>query len=291
MANIIGIQYRTNSKIYYFDPLDYTIAAGQTVIVETVHGAESGTCVIPNRTVSDENLAHPLKPILRPATKQDMEIIRANKKREENAMRICREKIRALGLEMSLVDAEFTLDGSKITMYYTCPSRVDFRELVRYLVSAIHARVEMRQIGVRDEARMLGGLGICGRPFCCRTFLQDFQPVTIKMAKEQGLSLNSEKISGSCGRLMCCLKFEQDAYEFLLKQTPRNGSIVDTPQGKGRVTESNLLTGMLKVQLDGRGDAAPVLIHRKDARVIRDKKDAHPAGPEKTDPAPAVPTE
>ena len=285
MAKIIGIQYKENGKVYYFDPGEHELQKGDMVIVETVHGLESGTCVIPNREIPDKNVVRPLKPIIRPATEKDVETIAQNRKKEAHAMQVCREKIRALGLDMSLVEAQYSLDGSKVTMYYTCPNRVDFRELVKSLAYTLRARVELRQIGVRDEARMLGGLGICGRAFCCKTFLQDFQPVTIKMAKEQGMSLNSEKISGSCGRLMCCLKYEQDAYEELIHQTPKNGSIVDTPHGRGRVQDSNLLTGMLKVQLDQRQDAAPMLMHRSEVQAVRVKKETEPQGEKRPDEA------
>ena len=194
------------------------------------------------------------------------------KEKEKDAFKICEQKIEAHGRQMSLVDVEYTFDRSKLLFYFTADGRVDFRELVKDLASAFKTRIELRQIGVRDESRMVGGFGICGRPFCCNTFLTDFQPVSIKMAKEQGLSLNPTKISGTCGRLMCCLKYEQDTYEHLLRVTPKVGAIVDTPDGKGKVVENNLITGMLKVCLDRRPDAAPLVIHRHSVKLL---KDAH----------------
>ena len=206
------------------------------------------------------------------AKKEDIDKVKENKKKEKEAFEICEKKILKHGLDMKLVDIEYTFDNSKILFYFTADGRVDFRELVKDLASVFHIRIELRQIGVRDESKMLGGIGICGRPFCCSSFLGDFQPVTVKMAKEQGLSLNPTKISGTCGRLMCCLKYEQNAYDHLLRITPKTGAIVETPEGRGKVVDVNLLRGIVKVQLDKKADAAPAAYDRRDVKVIRDKK-------------------
>ena len=270
MAEVIGIKFKETGKVYYFDPAGYTLQKGQHVIAETVRGAKCGVCAIANTKVPDEDVVKPLKSILRPANEADMRTLAENDEKERRAFEICKEKIAHYGLAMSLVDVEYTFDGSKILFFYTAPERVDFRELVKSLAAVFRVRIELRQIGVRDEARMLGGLGPCGRPFCCKEFLHDFQPVSIKMAKEQGLSLNTMKISGTCGRLMCCLKFEQASYEYLLKHTPKVGAIVETADGRGEVVDNNLLTGMLKVRLDRRPDAAPAMVHRRDVKLIRD---------------------
>ena len=224
-----------------------------------------------NHEVDDSELVNPLKPVLRKATEQDLEIVDKNCEKEKEAYKICLQKINKHKLEMKLVDVEYTFDGNKILFYFTADGRVDFRELVKDLASVFRTRIELRQIGVRDEAKMIGGLGICGRPFCCSTFLGEFQPVSIKMAKEQGLSLNPVKISGTCGRLMCCLKHEQNAYDHLLKITPKQGALVQTPNGKGTVVDVNLLTGKLKVQLDDHPDAAPSAYSRRDVKILRDK--------------------
>ncbi|MBR6004753.1 MAG: stage 0 sporulation family protein, partial [Clostridia bacterium] len=242
------------------------------VIVETVRGIECGEVTMENREVSDDEIVKPLKKLIRSATPEDIETLEKNKKKEKEAFEICEQKIESFALEMNLVDVECTFDGSKILFYFTADGRIDFRELVKSLAAVFRTRIELRQIGVRDEAKMLGGLGVCGRPFCCKTFLGDFQPVAIKMAKEQGLSLNPAKISGTCGRLMCCLKYEQDGYEYLLKVTPKVGAIVDTKEGKGTVVECNLLSGVLKVQLDSRPEAAPSVFTRRDVKIVRDGK-------------------
>ena len=270
MAEVIGVKFKDVGKVYYFDPAGNSISKGQKVIVETVRGVECGECAMENRPIPDESLVKPLKSIIRPASKRDLQTLEQNKEKEKRAYEICAEKIRRYGLDMHLVEAEYTFDGSKILFFYTAPERVDFRELVKSLASVFKVRIELRQIGVRDEAKMLGGIGICGRPFCCREFLHDFQPVSIKMAKEQGLSLNTVKISGTCGRLMCCLKYEQDSYDYLLKHTPKLGALVETPDGKGTVVDSNLLTGMLKIRLDRHPDAAPSPFHRRDVRLLKD---------------------
>ncbi|MBE6789657.1 MAG: stage 0 sporulation protein [Ruminococcaceae bacterium] len=270
MAEIIGVKFKDTGKVYYFDPAGIKVAQGQPVIVETVRGLECGECAVGNKEVEDEVLVKPLKSIVRVATAEDIKNVERNKEKEKKAFAICQEKIEQFGLDMHLLDVEYTFDGSKVLFFYTAPERVDFRELVKCLASIFKVRIELRQIGVRDEAKLLGGLGICGRGFCCKEFLHDFQPVSIKMAKEQGLSLNPVKISGTCGRLMCCLKYEQASYEHLLKITPKVGAIVETADGKGEVVDTNLLTGMLKVRLDRNPDAAPGKYNRRDVKIIRD---------------------
>ena len=272
MAEVISVRFKEVGKNYYFDPQGKTYNKGDSVIVETARGLEYGRVTIPNRSIDDEEITSPLKPVIRLANEKDIEIITENKEKEKSAFDICNKKIEAHGLDMKLVDVEYTFDRNKILFYFTADGRVDFRELVKDLASVFRTRIELRQIGVRDESKKVGGLGICGRPFCCNTFLGDFQPVSIKMAKEQSLSLSPVKISGTCGRLMCCLKYEQEAYEHLLRVTPKHGAIVETKDGKGTVVDNNLLTGMLKVSLDKNPDGAPVLVHRKDVKII---KDAH----------------
>jgi cell fate regulator YaaT (PSP1 superfamily) len=221
-----------------------------------------------NRIVEDSEIMPPLKSVMRIATAEDMKVVEENKKKEKDAFRICEEKIANHKLDMKLIDVECTFDNNKLLFYFSSENRVDFRELVKDLASVFRTRIELRQIGVRDEAKMLGGLGICGRAFCCKTFLGEFQPVSIKMAKEQGLSLNPTKISGTCGRLMCCLKYEQDSYEELLKVTPKVGAYVDTPSGKGYVEEVNLLTGMLKVKPEN--SEIPMFINKNEVSLIKD---------------------
>ncbi len=270
MSEIIGVRFKNVGKTYYFDPVGHSFQKGDRVVVETSRGLECGEVSIENREVDAESLSKPLKPIVRAATPEDLKRIADNEKRREKAFALCQERIAAHKLDMKLVDAEYAFDNSKLLFYFTADGRVDFRELVKDLASVFRIRIELRQIGVRDEAKMLGGLGICGRPFCCAQFLGDFQPVSIKMAKEQGLSLNPTKISGSCGRLMCCLKYEQDAYEELLRMTPRVGAIVSTSEGRGVVQEVNLLTGRLKVRLDKSPDSPPVTVQLRDIKVIRD---------------------
>lgn len=272
MSEVVGIRFKEVGKIYYFDPAGHTVNKGDHVIVETIRGVECGEIAMDNREVSDEELVKPLKPIIRIATDEDMAIVENNKKKEKDAFDICLKKIEAHKLDMKLIDVEYTFDGSKVLFYFTSDGRVDFRELVKDLASVFRIRIELRQIGVRDESKMKGGLGMCGRPFCCNSFLGDFQPVSIKMAKEQGLSLNPTKISGTCGRLMCCLKYEQDSYEHLLRVTPKVGAIVETNEGKGTVVETNILKGELKVRLDRRPDAAPAIFDRHDVKLIKDKK-------------------
>ena len=272
MAEVIGVRFKEVGKVYYFDPDGHTLSKDDKVIVETARGVECGTVATGNHEVPEEEIVKPLKKLLRVADENDLKKVEENKEKEKSALEICEKKIEKHNLDMKLVDIEYTFDGSKIIFYFTADGRVDFRELVKDLASVFHTRIELRQIGVRDESKMLGGLGICGRPFCCRTFLGDFQPVTVKMAKEQGLSLNPTKISGTCGRLMCCLKYEQDAYDHLLRINPKIGAIVDTPEGRGKVVDVNLLRGTLKVQLDRREDAAPATYSRNDVKLIKDKK-------------------
>ena len=241
MAEIIGVRFKNVGKIYYFDPDGKTLQQGDRVIVETARGVECGEVAVVNRDVPAEEIAQPLKKLIRVAKPEDLDRMRENAEKEKTAFDICCKKIEAHKLDMKLVEVEYTFDNSKILFYFTADGRVDFRELVKDLASVFRTRIELRQIGVRDEAKMLGGLGICGRPFCCSTFLGGFQPVSIKMAKEQNLSLNPVKISGTCGRLMCCLKYEQEAYADLLRSTPSVNSLVQTPDGRGTVISQNLL--------------------------------------------------
>ncbi|MBQ8995446.1 MAG: stage 0 sporulation family protein, partial [Oscillospiraceae bacterium] len=235
---------------YYFDPEDVEYTKGEKVIVETARGVEIGDVSFSPTYVSEEAVRDVLKPVLRRATEEDLRIYEENCLKEKEALQICKEKVLEHGLDMNLVDAQFTFDGKKITFYFTSDDRVDFRELVRDLASIFHIRIELRQIGVRDESRMMGGIGVCGQPFCCCRFLPDFQSVTIKMAKEQGKSLSPTKISGACGRLMCCLKYEQDLYEELSKLIPSVGSYVSTPDGRGTVIEANILLSNVKVKME-----------------------------------------
>ena len=270
MGEIVGIKFKDVGKVYYFGPNGMTFQKGDKAIVETARGLECGEVATENSDVPDESIVAPLKPVIRHATKEDLATVEQNKEKEKKAFQICEEKIAHHGLDMKLVDVEYTFDSSKILFYFTADGRVDFRELVKDLAGIFRTRIELRQIGVRDGAKKLGGFGICGRPFCCNTFLGEFQPVSIKMAKEQGMSLNPVKISGTCGRLMCCLKYEQDTYEHLLRHTPKVGAIVETVEGRGTVIENNLITGMLKVRLDRRSDAAPVLVERHSVKLIKD---------------------
>ena len=270
MIKVIGVRFRKAGKIYYFDPAGRDISTGQHVIVETARGIEFGDVVLGCREVEDSKVVQPLKPVIRMATQEDENIEANNRKKEKDAFKICQEKIKKHGLQMKLIDAEYTFDNNKVLFYFTADGRVDFRALVKDLASVFLTRIELRQIGVRDEAKMLGGLGICGKPFCCSTFLGEFQPVSIRMAKEQGLSLSPVKISGTCGRLMCCLKYEQEAYTDLLKTTPKVGAIVGTPEGRGVVVDQNLLTGVLKVRMDRSPEAAPLTFKVKEVKVLKD---------------------
>ena len=270
MAEIVGIRFKEVGKIYYFDPDGKKFNKEDQAIVETARGIECGTVAMANREIPDDEIVNPLKPVIRKATEDDLKTVAENREKEKKAFDICEKKIANHGLEMKLVDVEYTFDNSKILFYFTADGRVDFRELVKDLAGAFRARIELRQIGVRDEAKMLGCFGVCGRPCCCKSFLGEFQPVSIKMAKEQGMSLNPVKISGTCGRLMCCLKYEQDTYEHLLRHTPKVGAIVETHEGRGTVIDNNLITGMLTIRLDRRPDAAPVIIERHQVKLIKD---------------------
>ena len=251
-AEVVDIQFRPGQKIYFFDPAGITCKAGDHVIIDTARGPEFGFCVGGNHHISTKDVVAPLRPVLRLATAQDERIMEENQAKEKQAYEACIKKIEEHGLDMQLVSAEYAFDGSKILFFFTADERVDFRELVKNLAGMFHTRIELRQIGVRDKAKMVGGLGICGRPFCCASFLDDFQPVSIKMAKTQNLSLNPTKISGTCGRLMCCLKYEQDAYEDLIRNSPKLDSFVDTPEGRGTVVELDLLRQRVKVRMEER---------------------------------------
>ena len=267
MTEIISVKFKENGRAYSFDPAGIKAEQGEYVIVETQNGTEIGTVSAANHEVAKDAIVKPLKKVIRKATEKDMARRADNKRKEKEAFGICEELILAHKLDMKLVEVEYSFDANKIVFFFTSDGRVDFRELVKDLASRFHTRIELRQIGVRDEAKMLGGLGICGRPYCCKQFLNDFQPVSIKMAKEQGLSLNPTKISGSCGRLMCCLKYEQDAYEYLNSLTPSVGSTVKTPEGNAVVTEVNLITGYLTVRLSD-SDSLPFKIHRDEVKPL-----------------------
>ena len=256
-------------KVYFFDPCGQAVEKGQSVIVETTRGVEFGECVMENTPIEDDKVVQPLRKLLRVATPEDYKTVQLNAEREKRALDVCQQKVAQHKLDMKFVDVEYTFDGSKILFYFTADGRVDFRDLVKDLASVFRTRIELRQIGVRDEAKMLGGLGICGKPFCCSTFLDEFQPVSIKMAKEQSLSLNPTKISGTCGRLMCCLKYEQESYEYLLRTTPRTDSVVNTPAGRGIVTDVSLLRGRIKVILDSQTDSVPKVFDRSEVSVIK----------------------
>ena len=270
MIKVIGVRFKSVGKIYYFSALGKEIKAGDGVIVETARGTEFGEVVMPEKEIDEEVFAIPVKPIIRIANAEDYAQLEENKQKVAEAREICLEKIKANGLEMNLVDVEYTFDRSKILFYFTAEGRVDFRQLVKDLAAVFRTRIELRQIGVRDEAKMLGGLGICGRQLCCSLFLGDFEPVSIKMAKEQSLSLNPTKISGTCGRLMCCLKYEQDAYEELLAKTPNPGAIVDTPTGRGIVASTNLLKGLVSVKLDSKNEKILSEFKVDDIVIIKD---------------------
>ena len=270
-VEVVDIQFRPGQKIYYFDPNGLTFQAGEHVIIDTARGAEYGICAGCNHEIAQKDVVAPLRKVLRKATAQDEKIAADNRAKEKRAYDVCLDKIAAHGLDMQLVSAEVAFDGSKILFYFTADERVDFRELVKNLASIFHTRIELRQIGVRDKAKMVGGLGICGRPFCCASFLDDFQPVSIKMAKTQSLSLNPTKISGTCGRLMCCLKYEQDAYEDLIRSSPKPESFVDTPEGRGTVVELDLLRQRVKVRMEENPETVSVFPNA-DIAVLRSGK-------------------
>lgn len=263
MVTVVGVRFKKAGKIYYFDPTELDIKKNDYVIVETVRGVEFGQVVVGPKEVSEEELISPLKPVIRVATDEDIEKHYENKEKESLAFDICLKKIEEHGLEMKLIDVEYTFDNNKVIFYFTADGRVDFRELVRDLASVFRTRIELRQIGVRDEAKMIGGLGPCGRAMCCASFLGEFEPVSIKMAKEQNLSLNPTKISGICGRLMCCLKYEHETYEKSLEKLPQIGALVVTPKGNGIVVETNTLLESVKVKVK-RGDTEEIFSFQVD---------------------------
>ena len=271
MPDIISVRFRSEGKQYYFDPQGETCRVGDGVIVETAAGKEYAVCVRGNFTLPEEELTAPLRPLLRLATPEDRAVVERNREKEKYAFKVCQEKILDHKLEMKLVNVECNFEGTRIIFFFTSDGRVDFRGLVKSLAAVFHTRIELRQIGIRDEAKMLGGLGICGRPFCCSSFLRDFQPVSIKMAKTQSLSLNPTKISGTCGRLMCCLKYEQDAYEDAIKRMPKNDSFVLTPDGTGNVSDINVLKETVNVRLDDRPEGARCY-HNCEVCVLRNGK-------------------
>ena len=286
MAEVIGVRFKKVGKVYYFDPGALELKKGAAVIVETSRGVECGEVAMERQDVPEERVVKPLKRVLRAATAADQQVVEQNEKFERDAFKVCEERIARHGLEMKLVSVEYTFDRAKIIFYFSAEGRVDFRDLVKDLAQVFRTRIELRQIGVRDEAKMIGGLGICGCPLCCTTFMDDFQPVSINMAKEQGLSLNPTKISGTCGRLMCCLKFESDTYQQLLKTTPPPMSLVETPNGRGTVMDANLLKGTCRVRLMNGPDGPPVTISCEECRVLRYGKDkGEPLPPEAARPA------
>jgi len=270
MVKVIGVRFKKAGKTYYFDPDELIIDTNINVIVETARGIEFGEVVITNREVSDEEIVAPLKKVMRIATEEDTRHAEDNKKKQKEAFVTCLQKIKDNNLDMKLIDVEYTFDNNKILFYFTADGRIDFRELVKDLAAVFKTRIELRQIGVRDEAKMMGGIGVCGRVLCCSSYLGEFQPVSIKMAKEQGLSLNPTKISGACGRLMCCLKYEQDAYEQIIKLAPKIGAIVDTPDGQGVVMETSLLKEIIKVKLDKGNEADLRIFKMSEVKVIKD---------------------
>ena len=270
-VEVVDIQFRPGQKIYFFDPDGAVFKEGDHVIIDTARGAEFGICAGGNHKIPQKDVVAPLRKVLRRATAQDEKTVAENRAKEKKAYDVCLQKIEEHGLDMQMVSAEVAFDGSKILFYFTADERVDFRELVKNLASVFHTRIELRQIGVRDKAKMVGGLGICGRPFCCASFLDDFQPVSIKMAKTQNLSLNPTKISGTCGRLMCCLKYEQEAYEDLIRTSPKMESFVDTPEGRGTVVEVDLLRQRVKVRMEDSPETISVF-QNADIAVLRSGK-------------------
>ena len=267
MTEVISIRFKNGGKDYFFDPDGNKVKVGDKIIVEMQRGKEMGTVSEINHEVDDDRIVQPLRKMVRFATQKDFDRIEENHKKEAEAFKICEKKIEEHKLDMKLTKVEYSFDSSQIIFFFTADGRVDFRELVKDLASEFHTRIELRQIGVRDEAKMLGGIGICGQPYCCKQFLNDFEAVSIKMAKEQGLSLNPTKVSGSCGRLMCCLKYEQDAYEHLSSFTPKVGAIVKTRDGKATVIDSNLISGNLIVKLTDT-ESMPFKVHRDDVKLL-----------------------
>lgn len=269
MANIVGVRFKEVGKVYYFDPMNLDVKKDDCVIVETARGIEMGRVVFGTKSVSEEEIIKPLKSIIRIADEHDMEIKKSNEEKQKEAYNICLEKIKKHGLEMKLVDVEYTFDASKILFYFTADGRIDFRDLVKDLANIFRTRIELRQIGVRDETKALGTYGICGQQVCCSRFLGEFEPVSINMAKKQGLSLNPSKISGSCGRLMCCLKYEQSTYDELLKTSPRQGAVVETEDGVGSVEYVNILTGDMKVKIEKEKETVYIECNAKDVKILK----------------------
>ena len=284
-VEVVDIQFRPGQKVYFFDPNGLTLCAGDHVIIDTARGPEFGFCTGGNHYIAGKDVVAPLRQVIRIANDHDEKVVAENRNKEKRAYEICLQKIADHGLDMQLVSAEYAFDGSKILFFFTADERVDFRELVKNLASIFHTRIELRQIGVRDKAKMVGGLGICGRPFCCASFLDDFQPVSIKMAKTQNLSLNPTKISGTCGRLMCCLKYEQEAYEDLIRNSPKVDSFVDTPEGRGTVVELDLLRSRVKVRMEDSPETVS-LFNNADVAVFRNGKAKKNDPPVPTDWAP-----
>ena len=275
MTEVVGVRFRNTGKMYYFAPKGLDIRKGMHVLADTSRGIEYSEAVTDVRQVEDSELVAPLRDIVRIATEEDKKTFEENKQKEKEAFKVCQEKIRQHGLDMKLIDVEYTFDGSKVLFYFTSENRIDFRDLVKELASVFRTRIELRQIGVRDEAKTVGGLGICGRVLCCASAFGDFQPVSIKMAKEQGLSLNPTKISGTCGRLMCCLKYEQEAYEDAIRRVPGVGAWVETPEGKGVVEANDLLRETVQVRLDQDGENGELLKFKADEVTVLKKKKHH----------------
>ena len=272
MVKVVGVKFKDTGKAYFFAPGKHNPEVGEEVIVETSRGLEFGKVSMSVKEITEEEIVSPLKEIVRIATENDKAQVQKNKKKEQEAFGICEEKIEAHNLDMKLVDVEYTFDGNKILFYFTAEGRVDFRELVKDLAAVFRTRIELRQIGIRDEAKMLGGIGICGRSLCCSTYLDGFHPVSIKMAKEQGLSLNPTKISGNCGRLMCCLKYEQNCYDEFSKIAPSVGAVVSTPNGKGIVQSTTILKGIAKVKLEDDGEAQVQEFSFHDLKILKNNK-------------------
>jgi cell fate regulator YaaT (PSP1 superfamily) len=270
MVRVIGVRFKSAGKIYYFDPEELDINKGDNVIVETARGVEYGNVVVPMKEVSEDEIVAPLKKVIRVALPEDDDHYMENKRKEKEAFCICQQKIKKHGLVMKLIDVEYTFDNNKVLFYFTAEGRVDFRELVKDLASVFRTRIELRQIGVRDEAKMMGGIGVCGQVLCCKSFLAEFQPVSIKMAKEQSLSLNPTKISGNCGRLMCCLQYEHEAYEEILSRLPRAGAIVETPEGQGTVWDVCVLKETMRVKLDKGNETDLNCYHLSQIKIIKD---------------------
>lgn len=286
---VIGVRFKSNGKLYYFDPAGYDVRPGDGVIVQTIRGTEFGRCVLGNVEKDPSEIVQPLRSIMRLATETDLLTIQRNQQRAKEAYDVCKQRIAARKLDMHLVSVECAFDMNKMLFYFTADGRIDFRELVKDLAGIFRTRIELRQIGVRDEAKLIGGLGACGRELCCSCYLNDFHPVSINMAKEQNLSLNPAKISGTCGRLMCCLKYEHDSYAEMQKTTPKIGSVVDTPEGRGKVVSTQLLRGICKVQLDGCPEHSLTAFPCADCvcvqarRAKQEKAQTHPASDKPAD--------